>query len=126
MKAILGILVISLLGSAALAYAISTEFQFSFNVKGDPVGTTTNSTHIFSVNSTAVTIFDSSGITKDSFLVGGTLTDIAVNSTHIFVLTSGDGDIKLFDLSGNPDGIFTNVLGAPRGIALNSTHVLVA
>jgi len=126
MKAILGILVVSLLGSAALAYGLSTEFQFSFNVKGSPLGTTANSTHIFSVNNTAVTIFDSSGITKDSFLVAGTPGDIAVNSTHIFVLTTGDDDIKLFDLSGNPDGIFTAALLAPSGIALNSTHVFVA
>lgn len=128
MKAILGIIIISLLGSAALAYGLSTEFLFSFNVKGSPLGTTTNSTHIFVVNSTAVTIFDSSGITKGSFLVGGSPIDIAVNSTHIFVLTFGVGDIRLFDHSDTStvDAVFPHSFNNPRGIALNSTHVFVA
>ncbi len=126
MKAILGIIIISLLGSAALAYGLSTEFLFNFNTNGGPLGTTANSTHIFAVNTTAVTIFDSSGIIKDSFPAGGTLIDIAVNSTHIFVLTTADFDIKLFDLSGTSPTTFTAGLNTPSGIALNSTHVFVA
>ena len=47
MKAILGIIVISLLGSAALAYGLSTEFLFKFDSNSVPTGVTSNSTHIF-------------------------------------------------------------------------------
>jgi len=126
MKAILGILVISLLGSAALAYGLSTEFLFKFDSGTFPTGSTSNSTHIFISDSGTdqVEIFDLSGNSVDSFSTVDPH-DVAVNSTHIFV-TRDNGNIDLFDLSGNFDTSLNSVdLTAPRGITVNSTHVFV-
>ena len=49
-KVILGIVVISLLGSTTLAYGLSTEFLFKFDSGNGPTGSTSNSTHIFIAN----------------------------------------------------------------------------
>ncbi len=124
-KAILGIVVISLLGSATLAYGLSTEFLFKFDSGDSPTGSTSNSTHILVANSTKIEIFDLSGNSVDSFFVPpNTPYDVAVNSTHIFV-TTNIGDIELFDLSGNFDTDLTTSLDTALGITVNSTHIFV-
>lgn len=132
-KIILGIVVISLLGSTTLAYGLSTEFLFKFDSNSSSSHSiTTNSSHIFvgDTGTDQVEIFDLSGNSVKSFSV----TDprgIAVNSTHIFVTRDNGAattSIDLFNISGsfNSTLVGAGVLTNPRGIAVNSTHVLVA
>ena len=132
MKAILGIIIISLLGSAALAYGLSTEFLFKFDVAGGgelvfPTASITNSTHILvATASKNIRIFDLSGNNEVTSSVVDAPRGITMNSTHILV-SSGD-EIDVFDLSGNfldtfGDGV---PLNEPQGITMNSTHILVA
>jgi len=132
MKAILGIIIISLLGSAALAYGLSTEFLFKFDVNGGvgfPYATTSNSTHILVTDGGTknVYIFDSLGVPAGSFPTANLPRGITMNSTHILV-TGGDDVVQVFNLSGNSLATFGGPadLGFPEGIAMNSTHILVA
>jgi len=125
-KVILGIAVISLLGSVTLAYGLSTEFLFKFDSGNGPTGSTSNSTHIFVANTTKIEIFDLSGNSVDVFTPPATPYDVAVNSTHIFVTRIGVTDIELFDLSGDPVSTLTTSLTTPFGISVNSTHIFVA
>lgn len=61
-----------------------------------------------------------------------TPSEVAVNSTHIFVADTGNNRIQIFDLSGNVAGQFGSYGSGlsqfvfPLGIAVNSTHIFVA
>ena len=124
-KTIFSIFVIALLGSATLAYGLSTEFLFKFDSASSPTGSTSNSTHIFIASSSNIEIFDLLGNSVHSFPAqSGTPYDVAVNSTHIFV-TTNLGDIELFNLSGTFDTNLIITLSTALGITLNSTHVFV-
>ncbi len=125
-KYVLGILLVSLLGSVTLAYGLSTEFLFKFDSGVNPTGVASNSTHIFVANNTKIEIFDLSGNSVDSFTPANDPYDVAVNSTHIFVTTDNDGEIRLFNLSGDEVLPILNVgFTSPFGITVNSTHIFV-
>ncbi len=124
-KTIFSIFVIALLGSATLAYGLSTEFLFKFDSANSPTGSTSNSTHIFIASPSNIEIFDLLGNSLHSFPAqSGTPYDVAVNSTHIFV-TTNLGNIELFNLSGTFDTNLIVSLSTALGITLNSTHVFV-
>jgi len=93
---------LSLLGSVPLAYALSYEFSQS------------------------ITDADGAGGAFD------TSYDVAVNSTHIFVVDTGNDRVQIFDSSGNfadtfgDSGSGNGQFNTPRGIAVNSTHIFVS
>jgi len=129
-RIIFGIFVISLLGSATLAYGLSTEFLFEITIAGGtPFGTIANSTHILvtDLSSRTIQIFDLSGSSAPPSIdtSPGFPRGITINSTHILV-TDNVG-IQVFNLDGTGGvTIAATPLTTPLGLAINSTNIIVA
>ena len=129
-RIIFGIFVISLLGSATLAYGLSTEFLFEITIAGGtPFGTIANSTHILvtDLSSQTIQIFDLSGSSAPPSIdtSPGFPRGITINSTHILV-TDNVG-IQVFNLDGTGGvTIAATPLTTPLGLVINSTNIIVA
>ena len=107
----------------------------------NPVGITTNSTHILvaDTDNNRIQVFHMNGTyanTIDSF--GDTGNDqfnrpqaVTTNSTHILVADSNNNRIQVFDNTGAHVSTIANQgsrddrFNSPRGITTNSTHILV-